>query len=169
MLGSDNLKPMLFAMISESAENADKAIEILIKTIDYLAALRPRTILNTSENNEGCNYSYKDLWKMDYNKLVEEREKVRQDSTRDDWRYTLDLFDSVLSQREDPIREYSMTLSDEELEYELNKAEAEYHKNGTNYNRFYQLKCERGSRYAKAHPERFPRIREHGYNLYKDE
>lgn len=104
---------------------------------------------DNSSGNKRRDYSRRELEKMSYNKLEEEREKVRRDTAREDWQETLRLFDSVLGNRCHPIREYAQTLSDTELDDEIEKAEKE-----GDYKKVYHLKSERQHRYAEAHPDR---------------
>lgn len=157
-------------------------------------------LANRTENDDGYysdpsdEYSYDKLNQMDYYELREEREKVRMDTQKygDRWQSLLWRFDNVMRDKPHPMAEQIRSMSNEELQDELNAAreknnawyedhkrdkrtydeirnDPEYQEHEREYDVFYQLMLEDQRRYAEANPDKVPYHSEHGWYLPEDD
>lgn len=129
-----------------------------------------------------------------YDSLLQKREEIRMNSQSENWESDLSKIDTQLRSISNPRREYSKTLSDDDLEKHIESTRSiwnsareafekktkglsyrDYYKDPDKleldklYDNFYQSTLEKQYRYAKANPDKFPIHREHGWYLPNDD
>lgn len=129
-----------------------------------------------------------------YDILLQKREEIRMNPQSKSWESDLARIDKQLSSIPNPRREYSKTLSDDELESHIQSARSvwdsakeafekktkgmsyeDYYKDPEKiqldklHDIFYQSVLEKEHRYAEANPGKFPIHREHGRYLPNDD
>ena len=137
-------------------------------------------------------YSLRNLSNKSYDELNEIRENVRMDYQNEQREDLLDFIDKIRNTVGNPREKYARSLSDDDLESELEKArnlyyeeneaykrdkrpyaekrlDEDYKQHSIDYDTFYQLNTEKQRRYAAEHPDKFPVHSEHGWYLPEDD
>lgn len=137
-------------------------------------------------------FSTNNLNKLSYDELIMLHKNVVVNSEKYGEKTVpiLQSINRVLEGKVNPRQVYAKALSDEEIDSAINNITENYYEKAKAYKRnkrpmsellndpdykafeeegdtLNQLQTEKQRRYAKANPDKFPRHREHGFNLYK--
>ena len=156
-----------------------------------LCAAGARALEISNSDDEYDEYRTKNLRNKTYDELQEMRSYVHANTQGEQRDELLGTIDEELQYRVNPREKHARSLSDEELNDELERArtilydgqekycrhnkriyaemiqDPEFRKFERDSDNFTQLNNEKNRRYAEQNPDHFPVPREHGWNLYK--